>query len=68
MKLSEIFGVTVAHLVDDNDEHGIKRNEVGAMFEMLNEEGQERAIEYIHMLIQNGYIKSRESEVVEKDA
>ena len=67
-KLAAIFGVSVAHLVDDYDEHGLKRNEVGVMFEQLNEEGQQRAIEYMHMLIQNGYIKSNEDGMVEKDA
>ena len=50
--LAEIFGVSVAQLLDDDDEYGIRRNEVGTMFSQLDSERQEQAIEFLQGLSQ----------------
>lgn len=49
-RLADIFGISVAQLLDDDDEYGIRRNEVGTMFSQLDEERQEQAIEYLQSL------------------
>lgn len=68
LKLAEVFGISPSELLDDRDAISFRRAEVIRLFNELNDEGQERAIEYMQMLAQNGYIKNNKDDLVEENA
>lgn len=50
VKLANIFEISVAQLLDDDDEFGLRRNEVGSMFSHLDARKQAQAIDYLQKL------------------
>ena len=55
VKLADVFGISPSELLDDRDAVSFRRAETVRLFNMLNEDGQERAIEYMSMLAKSGF-------------
>lgn len=66
--LCNVLGVSCSYLLDyyGSEELSSREQRLVGLFREMNEEGQDQLLQYSEFLLQQGYIKSDQSVVVEK--